>query len=268
MQFPWPFRNRRAAILAEPFPEAWLAIIDANVWHYALLTPSEQGRLRDDLRVFLAEKYWEGAQGLVVTDEIKVTVSALACLMTVGFELHDYFPNVETILIYPSTYVAPAAASSHGIVDMDGHARFGEAHGRGPVVLSWSDTVDGAQNEADGENLVFHEFAHKLDFRDGYADGVPFLRDTADVEEWARVMSAAYSKLVDDVRHYRHAVLRPYGATNSAEFFAVCTETFFEQPVRLRDKMPELYGVLRDYYGIDWAERMGSTGRIEGQVGD
>jgi Mlc titration factor MtfA (ptsG expression regulator) len=142
------------------------------------------------------------------------------------------------------------------VIDNGDEARLGEAHGRGPVILSWNDVVSGGQDEADGHNLVFHEFAHKLDFRDGDANGVPLLRDAAEVDEWARVMSAEYEQLVHDVAHHGHTPLRAYGATNPAEFFAVCTECFFEKSARLREAKPELYSVLRDYYGIDWAQRL------------
>jgi len=177
--------------------------------------------------------------------------------LTVGFARHDYFPNVETVLIYPETYVALATREVYGsVVAQTNEARLGEAHGQGPVILSWSDVVKGGQDEDDGHNLVFHEFAHKLDFRDGDANGVPLLRDQNEVDKWAKVMSAEYMNLVTDVRTGRPTPLRPYGATNPAEFFAVSTECFFEKSVSLRQHRPELYAVLRDYYGIDWAERM------------
>ncbi|HEY3330601.1 MAG TPA: M90 family metallopeptidase [Capsulimonadaceae bacterium] len=264
MKLPWPFRSRLADAASQPFPDAWTGFLDANVKLYALLTPAEQARLRDDLRVFMGDKYWEGALGFEITDEVKVTVSALACLLTVGFEQHDSFPNVETILVYPTAYQMPNVPVHlrRGVTVLDPTSndtdpRLGEAHGIGPVVLSWEDVVAGGQSLTDGHNLVFHEFAHKLDFRDGYSDGVPYLRKRSDVDRWAAVMSAAFEMLVEDVTHHRHTILQPYGATNAAEFFAVCTECYYEKPVAMREKMPDLYDVLRGYYGIDWAERMG-----------
>ncbi len=257
MRFPWPFHNHRQDIIAEAFPDAWTAILDTNVRHFALLTEREKARLKDDLRIFMAEKSWEGAQGLEINDEIKVTVSALACLLTIGFEKPEYFPNVETIIVYPAGYVAESSERAGASVIMGGsQGRLGEAHGHGPVVLSWADVLSGGQNETDGHNLVFHEFAHKLDFRDGDANGVPYLRDQAEIDDWDRVMSAAFDQLVEDVQHGRHSILRAYGATDPAEFFAVCTESYFDQSVHLKTHMPELYNVLKDYYGIDWAERV------------
>ncbi|MDR3708287.1 MAG: zinc-dependent peptidase [Capsulimonadaceae bacterium] len=257
MPFQWPFRDRRRKILEAPFPEEWLPVLLGGVRQYGLLTSAEQTRLRDDLRIFQAEKYWEGARGFTVTDEVKVTISAFACLMTVGFPKRDYYPNVQTIVVYPGAYVAESERPSGDsqVIDIAAEPRLGEAHGFGPVILSWSDVVEGARKEADGRNLVIHEFAHKLDFRDGDANGVPLLRDGNELERWAAIMSAEYELLVEDVARQRHTPLQPYGATNPAEFFAVCTECFFEKPRRLRKHKPELYAVLRDYYGIDWARR-------------
>ena len=257
MNLPWPFSSRRQKIVEEPFPAEWLSYLDNNVKHYAFLNPDEQNRLQGDLRIIMAEKNWEGALGFIVTDEVKVTVSAMAALLTVGFERHDYFPDVESIVVYPSAYVATSVDPLHGqVVTRSQQARLGEAHGQGPVILSWDDLLEGGQEAEDGHNLVFHEFAHKLDFRDGSANGVPYLRDEAAVEAWAHVMSAEFEQLVHDVQHHRHTMLRDYGATNAAEFFAVCTECFFEKPIRMREQKPQLYGVLADYYGIDWAERL------------
>jgi Mlc titration factor MtfA (ptsG expression regulator) len=251
----WPFRDHRKLIVEQPFPELWLTYLSSRVRHYPLLTTEEQSRLRGDLRIFDSEKNWEGALEFEVTDEVKVVVSALACLLTLGFKQHDYFPNVPTIIVYPTSYIANSQEMHGGVVETNMDARLGEAHGNGPIVLSWSDIVSDCENEGSGHNLVLHEFAHKLDFRDGDANGVPFLRDQAEIDQWAEVMSKEFDTLVSDVQHHRHNVLRDYGATNPAEFFAVCTECYFEKPEHLQKEKPDLYLVLSDYYGIDWAQR-------------
>jgi len=257
MQLPWPFLNRRAEMTALPFPDEWTGYLDTNVKHYAYLTPEEQAALRGDLRIFMDDKFWEGAGGFVVTTEVKVTISALVSLLTVGFPRHDGFPNVETVLVYPDPFVTRTYSVDHlSVVDEARVPVLGEAHMSGPVVLSWPDVLSGGRSELDGENLVFHEFAHKLDFRDHSADGVPYLRDRREIDAWAKTMQAAFERLLDDLASHRHSLLGSYAATNAAEFFAVCTERFFEKPEKLREYDPDLYGVLRDYYGIDWAERL------------
>src|SRR5260370_20940057 len=104
--FSWLRQRRRRRLLAQPFPAEWLHHLQSNVALYRRLSEAEQARLRDDLRVFIAEKDWEGCGGLEMTDEIKVTVAALACLLTLGFE-HDYYDRVRSILVYPGGYRVP-----------------------------------------------------------------------------------------------------------------------------------------------------------------
>ena len=246
MRFPW---SRAPDPLAEPFPQPWLAILKANVSLYRRLSPAQKGRLRDDLRVFNARKSWEGCRGLAMTDEIRVTISAQACLLGLGFEPGDVFPNVESILVYPAGYVATQRSVGPGGVVREGpSARAGEAWSVGPVILSWPDVLAGGRNWADGHNVVLHEFAHKLDFRDGAGNGVPPLGEAGQYETWSRVMSAEYATLVAQKAAGEETLLDWYGATDPAEFFAVATECFFERPRELADMHPALYDVLRGYY--------------------
>src|SRR5712692_5488815 len=135
MFFSWLKRSRRQKLLAEPFPAEWLRFLHDNVAHYHYLTEPEQAKLRDDLRVFVAEKRWEGCGGLQITDEIKVTIAAQACLLVLAMEEEDCFARVKSILVYPSGYRGPSERDgATGFVFDD--AREGEAWYRGPVVLS------------------------------------------------------------------------------------------------------------------------------------
>jgi Mlc titration factor MtfA (ptsG expression regulator) len=255
MNIPW-FHSHRQKILEQPFPVEWREYLDAHVWHYKLMTSEERARFENDLRIFLAEKSWEAAGELEMSDEIKVVVSAFASLLTLGIVNAGYFPNVNSIIVYPSSYVAPSIGDIFGTaVEHTSQARLGEAHSDGPVVISWADILAGADNHQDANNVVLHEFAHKLDFRNGSSDGVPRLHTSEEYDRWAAVMSTEYAALVDDTEHNRHTLLNGYGATNSAEFFAVATEAFFEKSVRMKREHTELYEVLLMFYGIDWAER-------------
>jgi MtfA peptidase len=250
--------HHRQQIIAQPFPEEWLEILQRNVRHYAYLNAEEQQLLRDTLRVFAAEKYWEGCGGLELDDEKRVTISAQACLLLLGLE-HNYYVNVDSILVYPTGYIArQETPGPDGVVDVGGgSARLGEAWGGGPVVISWIDARDGGRNPSDGHNVVYHEFAHKIDMADGAADGVPRLHDNAEYDVWAEVMSAEFKELVEQSRQrHPHTLLDTYGATNEAEFFAVATETFFEKPKQMREGHPRLYEVLRDFYRQDTAARL------------
>ena len=255
MLFAWLKQRRRRQLLATPFPDEWLTYLRNNVSLYAPLTEAEQAKLRDDLRVFVAERHWEGCAGLAVTDEMKVTIAAQACLLILNIE-HDYFSRVPSILVYPSGYRAPAERHGpDGTVGPD-PGRLGEAWYRGPVILAWDSVLGGGKDAHDGQNVVLHEFAHQLDFLDGYADGTPPLSSREEYRRWRDVMTDEYERLVRESEHGHARVLDAYGATNPAEFFAVATEAFFEKPVQLQKRHPALYEVLRGYYRQDTAERM------------
>ena len=127
----------------------------------------------------------------------------------------------------------------------------GQAVPKGPVVLSWSAARRGARRPEHGSNVVYHEFAHRLDMLDGVTDGTPPLGDDAAVERLRRVCTAAFARV-----HEGESILRPYAGTNPAEFFAVATELFFNRPVDLRAHEPALYAELRSFYGQDPARRL------------
>ena len=227
----------------------------ANVWQYAFLSPADQARLRDDLRVLVAEKNWEGGRGFAVTDEVKVTVAAQAALLLLGLE-HNYFADVETVIVYPASYVATERTwGPGGVLTETPTPRLGETSHRGPVIVSWADALAAGRGDSRGRSVVLHEFAHRLDLRNGAVDGVPPLGDARQYEEWSRVMSFEYLSLLADAQEGRPTLLDGYGATNAGEFFAVATECFFETPHPLQQMHPRLYGVLRDFYRQDPAAR-------------
>jgi len=254
MIFRWLTERRRARLLETPFPAEWTAILERNVKAYVLLDEDQQKHLRDLTQVFIAEKNWEGCGGLELTDEMRVTIAGSACLLILGRE-HDLMREVESILVYPSVVMLPAQErgffDGRGIVNDGPTAVHGVAHGGGPVVLAWDSVQTGALNAKDGRNLVIHEIAHKIDFLDGAADGTPPLDTAAQRREWARVCSETFQAHVKGDEH----VLRDYATTNEAEFFPVASEVFFERPKQLARDLPELYGVLREFYNLDLAAR-------------
>jgi Mlc titration factor MtfA (ptsG expression regulator) len=256
MFFSWLKRRRRRRLLDQPFPEEWLEILSRNVLSYARLTQSEQAKLRDDLRILVAEKHWEGCGGLTMTDEIKVTISAQASLLLLGFQ-DEYFDMSPTVLVYPDAYVAPGRTITKGGVVLEGEAhREGEAWYRGPIILSWADALAGGRCQSGGDNLVLHEFAHQLDMQNGrIVDGTPPLATREQYRRWQEVMSAEFDRLDRDCRHGRPTLLDCYGATDPGEFFAVASECFFERPREMSRRHPSLYEILRDFYHQDPARR-------------
>ncbi len=243
MLFPWSHAARRRELLSSPFPAAWERTLTRAVFYNAL-PADRQARVRDVVRVLIAEKSWEGVGGLTLMDVIKVTIAGQAARLVLGFD-DDYFPNVESILIYPQGFLVKVQRRGpNGALVEETVPYAGEAALSGPVVLSWDDV----RHAGGGHNVVLHEFAHKLDMRDGAADGAPYLKDAAQIEDWARVLSAEYQHLVAQTQAGEPTLIDPYGATNAAEFFAVSTECFFELPGQMRHYHPDLYRVLAGYY--------------------
>jgi len=257
--FHWFVGYRRKKLARVPFPPAWEDIIRRNVAHYCMLEDAERAHLRALIQVFIAEKHWEGAGGLELTDEIRVTISAQACLLLLGLP-HNYYQNVESIVVYPSTVVPPQRRpgffeTAFKPVELQ-HPIIGQAFQRGPLILIWDAALHGGRHPEYGHNVIYHEFAHKLDMLNGGADGTPPLRGRAEYEDWVRTCSREYLRLKGDAERGRESFLHAYGATNEAEFFAVATEQFFDRPQSLREHAPDLYRVLREYYRQDPLERV------------
>jgi hypothetical protein len=206
-----------------------------------MLDAVERAELRAMMQVFLEEKHWEGCGGLDLTDEIRVTIAAQACLLQLGLP-HDYYRNVESILIYPSTVVPPE--HHPGVFErVDGPLAasdplIGQAFAQGPVILVWDAVLHGARHPEQGHNVVYHEFAHKLDMLDGAADGTPFLANRGQLAEWVAVCSHEFLRLRRLAEKGHKTFLDAYGAKNEAEFFAVATEEFFDRPLALQKTRP------------------------------
>lgn len=239
---------QRDRLKHRPFPPLWHAIIETNLPIYPRLFPDERRRIQGHIQVFLAEKQFIGCGGLQVTEEMKLTIAAVGCLLLLN-ERGKYFPKLRSILVYPSTYlVNETTYTGNYVVEARRVARLGESWITDQVVLSWEQVKRDTCNWRDGHNVVLHEFAHQLDQEDGRAEGVPILQRNSDYPIWAHVMTEEYQQLCNDVERGVKTVIDSYGATNPAEFFAVATETFFEKPQQLLKKHPALYEQLQRYY--------------------
>lgn len=241
-------RVRRWRLGRQPLPATALAVIPSALPPWPKMPPELQRRLLERVKFFLADKIFEGCGGLVITDEIRTTIAAQACLLLMNPKVRCY-PRLDTILVYPTAY----RDNQKRLINTDEHDRrtkAGESWQSGNVVLAWDHVVAGVANYQDGHNVTFHEFAHQLDQDDGYADGTPVLPFTS-YATWARVFTREFTTLIDDVRKGRRTVLDAYGTENPAEFFAVATEAFFEKPRQLKLKHPELFCQLQQYYCVD-----------------
>jgi Mlc titration factor MtfA (ptsG expression regulator) len=251
MLLSWWKKRRRTQILRQPFPDAWEEILRAGVRHDAVLPDNQRIKLRRVVQIIVAEKNWEGCRGLEMSDEIRVTVAALAAILILGFE-DRYFDALQTILVYPEDYVVTEEkALAGGATISQESERLGEAHRRGVLILSWKEVRANGLEPGHGQNLVFHEFAHQLDMLNGEFDGTPDLPTRELRERWARIMDREFRRLQQADRRRRDTLLDPYGATDPAEFFAVATECFFDAPQAMREVYPELYDLFRAYYRQD-----------------
>jgi len=269
---------RRRLWASRPFPPAWRNILRRRVSFYRQLPADLQLQLRRRILEFLAEKPFLGCAGLVLTDEMRVTIAAQACLLRLN-RPGPLFPELRQVLVYPGAFLVDRVhAAPGGVLREERRALAGESWQQGQVILSWQDVLDGASVPDDGHNVVLHEFAHQLDQETGAANGAPRLGSRAAYARWASVMSREFAGLQARIRARDAAraraqagwswlgsspepepepapppadLISDYGATNEAEFFAVVTEVFYEQPRALATRHPELFALLRDYYAVD-----------------
>ena len=267
---------RRREAVRRPFPPAWGEIIDRRVPLARNLPADSRRQLERRIQVFLLEKGFIGCDGFAITDEVRITIAAQACLLVLN-RGDTPFPNLREILVYPGAFVVDRVhAAPGGVLREQRRALSGESWSQGQVILSWQDVLEGARVADDGHNVVLHEFAHQLDQESGSANGAPRLGSRAAHARWADVMTREFSALQSRIRARDAAraraqaewswfgsspepapdpvpddLISDYGATNEAEFFAVVTEVFFEQAGALALRHPALFALLADYYRVD-----------------
>ena len=248
-------QRRRRQLRTGPFPERWLTLIQHNIVFFRRLSASDGAELLGHIQVFLAEKRFEGCGGFAITDEVRVTIAAQACLLLLHRRT-DYFPGLLTILVYPLTYLVEEKRQVGEHIWQEGTvSRLGETGRRmGSLVLSWEAVKHGAADSLDGKNVVLHEFAHQLDFENDAADGVPELATREQQSTWSAVMRSEFASLRAADESGMPTLLDTYGASDPAEFFAVSVEAFFERPHALRARHPKLYSELQQYFQQDPVE--------------
>jgi Mlc titration factor MtfA (ptsG expression regulator) len=243
--------KRRGKLRAEPFPEAWSAVLKKNFPLYSRLSDADRAELHGHIHVLLKEKTFEGCDGLELTDEIRVTIAAQAALLLLHRE-SNYYPELHSILVYPETYVVEAEeVDEAGVVHEFDDDRSGETWEQGSMILAWDEVLEGGRDLDDDFNVVFHEFAHQLDLENGEIDGIPRLESKDHYAKWTQTLMAALELFRKDVRRRKRTAIDPYAAEDLSEFFAVSVESFFERPLRLRKTYPALYRELSEYFRQD-----------------
>jgi Mlc titration factor MtfA (ptsG expression regulator) len=251
--------RRRAAVMAQPLPTTTLSVIDRNVPAVRHLPPELRARLESLMAVFIAEKEFIGCNGLVVTDEMRATIAAMACLLVLGRRGH--YDQLHSVLVYPAPFwVEDEVEDEAGVVEKRRRVLSGEAWESSRIILSWEDVLEAARYPGEGYNVALHEFAHYLD-----AEGLGLGAGERTVAEWADELAAEFEALLNAVDRGEYTFLDPYAAEDEAEFFAVATEDFFERATELLQAHPRLYALLQEFYSLDpvaWMERQGSATEI------
>ncbi len=253
--------RRRAVAMAQPLPAAATTAIDRNVPAVRNLPPEQRARLESLMAAFLAEKEFIGCNGLVVTDAMRSTISAMACLLVLGRRGH--YDALHSVLVYPTAFwVEDEVEDEAGVVTQRRRVLSGEAWESSRIILSWEDVLEAARHPGEGYNVALHEFAHYLDAEGlGLAAPPPAPLSPAQAKsdavrvrataEWAADLADEFAALLDAVDRGDYTFLDPYAAEDEAEFFAVATEDFFERPGELREAHPRLYVLLQEFYALD-----------------
>lgn len=228
----------------------WILILQKNLALYKKLPETLKYKLHGLLNVFLNEKVFSGYNGLEINDEIRVTIAAQACMLLLNRD-DEFYPYLKNIFVYPGAFKSTQSETEGMVKTIKETVRIGESWQLGHVVLSWQHSKQGAMSASDGQNVVYHEFAHQLDHEDGAIDGTPILNSAENYTEWSKVFSHEYSLLRKKINSHRKTLIDAYGAESEGEFFAVVTELFFEKPVIFEKEHPELYAELRKFYRLN-----------------
>jgi Mlc titration factor MtfA (ptsG expression regulator) len=249
------WRERRVLRTSAIPDDLWREAIDAQPF-LAIYSKDEIARLRQKVVLFLSAKGIFGAQGHEVTPFQRTVIAAQACVLVLNLDL-ELYDDFENVIVYPGEFVPRHEwEDEYGVVHRDDEPLAGEAMPRGPVVLSWPDVEASADWEHEGINLVLHEFAHKLDMRDGVANGCPPLPADISPLHWQQTLQEAFDDFAQRVDGGEETAIDPYASEDPAEFFAVLSEVFFADPMLLHGEYPPVYQLMRKFYRQDPVSRV------------
>ncbi len=240
--------GRRRTLKRQSLPDdVWRGVV-ARLTFLDGLTQDELVRLREWVVLFLHSKHFSAAGGLVLTNEMRVMIATQACILILNLDL-DYYDGWVEIIVYPGEFIPEREyMDKAGIVHRVHEPMSGESWSAGPVILSWADVIG---HDVAGYSVVIHEFAHKLDMRNGEANGFPPLHDQMSRPAWSAAFGAAYSDFCAQVEAGVKTEIDPYAAEEPAEFFAVISEVFFGMPQTVQQTYPAVYQQLALFYCQD-----------------
>jgi len=264
MRFETRRRRRRREAIDQGFPDEWRELLRRRWPVWPRLSDDERHRMEGLIKAFVFDIRWEPANNFDLTDSMKVLIAAQACLLVLELD-GDPYRGVGTIIVHPTAVVltGPRSTGTSGLETSDPFRIDGQAHYGGPIIVAWDAVLTDSRHPARGHNVVYHEFAHKLDMLDGTIDGTPPLITGDARSRWIEVCTREF----DEIRAGTGGLLRDYGGTDPGEFFAVATEMFFSRPVELLADKPDLYGVLSAFYRQNPAARFPAPVVIAEQPG-
>ena len=240
---------------ARPIPDPlWNGVLGRYPF-LAALPQDERARLRELAARFLASKEFYGAQGFVITDEVALSIAAQAVLPVLNLGLQWYDDFVGIVVHREQVLARRITTDESGVVHQWDEVLAGEAMDRGPVMLSWRDVEESGATAPQGYNVVIHEFAHKIDMRDGNPDGCPPMPSAAARRAWQATLRAEYEafreKVIVAERFGAEAQwLDAYGASAIDEFFAVACEAYFVNRDRFKVEFPALVQLFDPLFRI------------------
>lgn len=239
----WQYKRYKTT----PFPRSYEKILQ-DTDHYRCLSPVEKEKIQLLILAFIENKEFVETK-MAIDDEIKVIIAFYACLMRLGFDFGEK-DDVSSVIVYPNHFIVNHSETNGGIRHNETFVLEGQS-ANGTVAISWQDIKYNMEHHHKG-NVIIHEFAHELDFEDGFADGTPVL-EGSNYRTWSKVFSNAFDTLQKQKSSDRVTFLGTYALKNEAEFFAVCSERFFHAPKTMKNYFPDLYEELKSFYRLDTA---------------
>lgn len=249
-------RYRRRRMWDRDITDEERRLIDGSLWQWKHLPAADQDRMIRRARLFVTEKHWEGCNGLQITPSMQWAVAAAAALI-VPPASEFYFDATETVLLYPTAYLAQVNPPP-GSLELGGqYARSGQTVYRGPIILNWQDVEAAADSDNGGDHLAIHELAHQIDFVNGpYADGLPPLPPDVDGEAWRKALGEELEQARRMVERGWRVYLDDYALSEPGEFFAVASECYFQTPRELAEFHPGVFDLLNDFYQFDLRDHL------------
>lgn len=162
------------------------------------------------------------------SQEMPILVSATAVQLTFGLDkfMLNYFDDI--FVLRDDYHYGFYSRPFQGHVDQTG------------IYLSWDNFIKGLQGQTPNCNVGLHEMGHAL----AYVNFITQTEEDKHFKKEFKNFSRIARPVFVDMQQGGKNLLGDYAATNYHEFWAVSVEVFFENPVRFKHELPELYEAM------------------------